>query len=288
MSKKIIFFDADGTIMKGHEMTKKTKEAFKLLRENGHILVLSTGRALPSIDGPLGDMKFENIVCSAGGTVVINNEIVYKNPMAKESQKEILEFLDRHNVVYNMEANDAIYTRPGNTEKILRLFEVPERGTIPDEEHDVLTKRYSNVRRRTKEIDDASNIDINKIFYLLSDRLYDDKIIPITSEDVTNELGSKYQCISLSLSKLFAGGEISEIGVSKKTGMRVVLDYFNIKSEDIYAIGDDFNDIEMLDFATTSIVMGHAHEEVKKYANYITKDIDNDGFYHAMKHFELI
>ena len=49
--------------------------------------------------------------------------------------------------------------------------------------------------------------------------------------------------------------------------------------DDILFIGDDYNDIEMIDFATTGIAMGHAPEEVKNHANYITKDIDNDGFY---------
>ena len=53
MNKKIIFFDADGTIIKGNKISKLTIEAFKMLRENGHVLVLSTGRAIPAIDGLL-------------------------------------------------------------------------------------------------------------------------------------------------------------------------------------------------------------------------------------------
>ena len=111
MSRKIIFFDADGTIVKGNKMSKLTAEAFRRLKENGHILVLSTGRALPVIDGVLKEMDFGNIICSAGGAVVINNEVVYTNPMTKESKKNILEYLDEHKVVYNMEAidNDGFY-----------------------------------------------------------------------------------------------------------------------------------------------------------------------------------
>lgn len=69
MNKKIIFFDADGTIVKGSNISLLTLEAFKKLKENGHILVLSTGRAIPAIDGVLKDMNFGNTICSGGGLV---------------------------------------------------------------------------------------------------------------------------------------------------------------------------------------------------------------------------
>lgn len=44
----------------------------------------------------------------------------------------------------------------------------------------------------------------------------------------------------------------------------------------------------MLEYATTSIAMGNAQEKIKEISNYITEDIDNDGFYYAMKYFKLI
>lgn len=59
MGKKIIFFDADGTIIRNNIVPESTKEAFKKLREKGHILVLCTGRALPQIQGPLKELNFE-------------------------------------------------------------------------------------------------------------------------------------------------------------------------------------------------------------------------------------
>lgn len=131
-------------------------------------------------------------------------------------------------------------------------------------------------------------IDINKIHYYEADILYDGKKCPITYSKIVEDLGDKYKCVSLSLSKLFGGGEICEKEISKKSGMEVILDYFDVNKEDVYAIGDDYNDIEMLQYANTSISMGNAPDEVKKLCDYVTKDIDNDGFYYAMKHFELI
>lgn len=288
MEKKIVFFDADGTVVSRNGVSELTKEAFKKLRENGHILVLSTGRSYAAIDGPLKELELEHMICSAGGTVVINNEIIYKNPMSKENQKEIIDYFDKHEVIYNLEANDYIYTNLGHKEKYMQLFNLPEKETVSEEDYKAMVNRRTFVDKRTKEIENPLDIEVNKVHYYGAELLYDGKECPLTYEQIVSDLGDKYTCVSLSLSKLFSGGEICEKGVSKEAGMKVVLEHFNIKPENIYAIGDDYNDMEMIDFATTGIAMGHAPEEVKKKANYITEDIDNEGFYYAMKHFNLI
>lgn len=288
MNKGIVFFDADGTIIKNNKISKLTREAFTKLRENGYILVLSTGRALPAIDGILKDMNFENIICSAGGAVVVNNEIIYSKPMKKESLKELVEYFDKHNIIYNMEANDYIWIKKGQKEKYLRLFEIPEKGIISDDEYNKAVERLTMISNRTMEIEDVSNLEVNKIHYYEADVLYDGNELPISYKQVVEELGEKYKCVSLSLSKLFSGGEICEKEISKKTGMDVILKYFDVDKENIYAIGDDYNDIEMLEYAPKSIAMGNAPEEIKKICSYVTESVDNDGFYHAMKHFGLI
>lgn len=288
MNKGIVFFDADGTIIKNNKISKLTREAFTKLRENGYILVLSTGRALPAIDGILKDMNFENIICSAGGAVVVNNEIIYSKPMKKESLKELVEYFDKYNIIYNMEANDYIWIKKGQKEKYLRLFEIPEKGIISDDEYNKAVERLTMISNRTMEIEDVSNLEVNKIHYYEADVLYDGNELPISYKQVVEELGEKYKCVSLSLSKLFSGGEICEKEISKKTGMDVILKYFDVDKENIYAIGDDYNDIEMLEYAPKSIAMGNAPEEIKKICSYVTESVDNDGFYHAMKHFGLI
>ncbi|MDY3890859.1 MAG: HAD hydrolase family protein, partial [Bacilli bacterium] len=48
------------------------------------------------------------------------------------------------------------------------------------------------------------------------------------------------------------------------------------------AFGDGNNDISMLDFAHTSIVMENASEEVKKHGKYITHSCDEDGISYAI------
>ena len=43
------------------------------------------------------------------------------------------------------------------------------------------------------------------------------------------------------------------------------------------AIGDDVNDIEMIENAGFGVAMGNAFDEVKAVADYVTADRDEDG-----------
>ena len=60
---------------------------------------------------------------------------------------------------------------------------------------------------------------------------------------------------------------------------------WGIKKEEILTIGDQDNDIELLKAGGTAVAMGNATEELKKYADYITDTVENDGFVKAMDKF---
>ena len=74
----------------------------------------------------------------------------------------------------------------------------------------------------------------------------------------------------------------------KAKGVLAVLDYFHWNTDDILCIGDALNDIEMLQFAGTSVAMGNAKSEVKAIADYVTDNCEDNGWAKAMKHFGLI
>ena len=84
------------------------------------------------------------------------------------------------------------------------------------------------------------------------------------------------------------GGEMVPKGHSKATGIDFVLNHYNIDDKDSYAFGDSNNDIHMFERVTNSIVMGNGNPELFENATFVTKDIDEDGIEHAMKHFNII
>ena len=66
-----------------------------------------------------------------------------------------------------------------------------------------------------------------------------------------------------------------------------VIQALGAAQEDCYAIGDSTNDLPMLQAVPHSIAMGHAPEQVKAAASYITEEIGRDGLARALAHFGL-
>ena len=77
-------------------------------------------------------------------------------------------------------------------------------------------------------------------------------------------------------------------GIDKADALRHVAQRLQVDIDHTYAFGDGFNDISMLKAAGHGIAMGNGQEKTKKAAEYVTKNIDEDGVYHALKHYRLI
>ena len=71
--------------------------------------------------------------------------------------------------------------------------------------------------------------------------------------------------------------DLSPVGVSKASGLEYVADRLGIEAEDVLAIGDGSNDIEMLTWAGRGVAMGQAVQEVQDAADHVTGSVDEDG-----------
>ena len=71
--------------------------------------------------------------------------------------------------------------------------------------------------------------------------------------------------------------EIAPHGVSKWTGVCHVAETWNISADEICAVGDDVNDIPMIQAAGLGIAMDNALDEVKAVADRIAPTNDDDG-----------
>ena len=74
----------------------------------------------------------------------------------------------------------------------------------------------------------------------------------------------------------------------KSKGIQSVLDYYGYEPSNALCLGDGNNDVEMLTLAGIGVAMGNAADAAKDAADYVTDDIDENGFYNALKHFGLV
>lgn len=71
--------------------------------------------------------------------------------------------------------------------------------------------------------------------------------------------------------------DLSPVGVSKASGLKHVCDELGVKADDVLAIGDGRNDIEMLRWAGRGVAMGQSVEEVKAAADDVTATVNDEG-----------
>jgi hydroxymethylpyrimidine pyrophosphatase-like HAD family hydrolase len=79
----------------------------------------------------------------------------------------------------------------------------------------------------------------------------------------------------------FAGsGEWVELlasGVSKASGLAMVAERLGLEPDEVWAVGDEWNDVPMFDWAGTAIAMGNAPEHVKAAADDVAPTAEEDG-----------
>lgn len=79
----------------------------------------------------------------------------------------------------------------------------------------------------------------------------------------------------------FGGGfgylDVVQPGVSKVTGIRVLMDAFGIDASEVMAFGDAGNDAEMLRLAGVGVAMGNASDELKSIADLVCDPCEEQG-----------
>ncbi len=81
--------------------------------------------------------------------------------------------------------------------------------------------------------------------------------------------------------------EVLPAGVSKGSALKYLAEYLGVSLQEIIAVGDNLNDVEMLSEAGFGVAMGNAHPDLKKVADHVTDSNDNDGVAKLIEHYLL-
>lgn len=76
-------------------------------------------------------------------------------------------------------------------------------------------------------------------------------------------------------------------GTTKASGLKALADYLGLSADNVMALGDAANDLEMLSYATHSVAMGNATDEVKAICRYVTTTNDEAGVARAIEQYVL-
>lgn len=276
---KMAVLDIDGTLVdeKG-KISQKTIETIHQVKRKGRVVTLCTGRnirkTLPIIRKAGIDVP---IVCMDGTILYdpIKNKILEDFQLSREEAFSILDYVKEKNTYIEFADGHRYF-------KYFRSKEYKKYDIF--NQHDFLgrIRSYSNGVRYLKKVAEFENI--KGPFYqilIASDELTAQQIAMEIKEsemdrvEVRDYLWQGY---------LF----VNRKGIKKSNGVKMLCRHFDIPMEQVIAIGDERNDLDMIEMAGLGIAMGNAVKSVKKAAKEITLKNTEDGVAVALEKYFLL
>ena len=280
---RVLFFDIDGTLVGfDKKMPDSARKAVLQAKENGHILILCTGRGECQLYPLLREIGFDGVISSGGTGVTYHDQVVARHAFGTEKMRFLTDLFLKYQIPYLLQAPD-YYTIPQEGADGMRAA---VSGNVSSPDTDPLSMLAPNMPEGVYF--DPSIAD-HPQDYAGTDRiLIGSSPIPVERlREMISPMGLKIEFASFKTPDPYSG-EISPEGISKSTGMMELLQFLGRRQEDTVAFGDGPNDLEMMEFSACSVAMGNAIDSVKKRADLVTDDISCDGLFKAMQKLKLI
>lgn len=256
MAPHLIALDVDGTIV-GYDgsLSEAVRQVLDRLAEEGHHLVVSTGRALPGaleVVHALG-LKRGFIVCSNGSVVVrLDPEL----PLGWEM----------HHVV-SFDPRDALEKMHEALPTALFLVEDPD------------LHRWASGAFPPGELAESDTLDIVDFDELLTKQAT--RIVMREVNGTAEEFAAAVDKLGLHEVSYSVGWsnwlDIAPDGISKASGLALVATELGVDHEHTVGAGDGLNDLEMIEWVAHAIVMGQSKDELKALASVVTDTVEDDG-----------
>ncbi|WP_409343353.1 Cof-type HAD-IIB family hydrolase [Paenibacillus sp. MBLB4367] len=245
----------DGTLLNSQSVVStKHIEAVRNAQDAGVIVVIATGRYYMQAERIMKTLDFDGILVSNDGAATIKNktkEIIHEHSFSVEDISPLITYCRQHEIHFSLTTAFNHYV------EFMSPYQIDK------------CKQY--------EIQYSTHNDVLEL---------KEPVMKLTIDDEKRING--WQDIVLpSHIKLRANAEFFKEYVhhqtSKTNGLRKVLESYGIDPSEIIAIGDFYNDLDMIEYAGLGVAMGNAPDDVKEKANDVTLSNDEDGVYYALE-----
>lgn len=266
---KLVCLDIDGTLLNSqHQITEKTKFIINKITKEKNIPVVLVSARMPKgilfLQKELGIN--EPIICYSGSLILDNNHnVLMKKYIEASHVRSIL------NIIKNEDIHASLYK-----DNVWYIKEMDKWAFQEKEITNIMPQinKYEELLEHWEE----ENSGCNKILCM-----GDPNKIESLKDKLNNILGSS---LNIYLSKP-TYLEIMPKDSSKTLAIEVLLRKYCINKSELIAIGDNYNDVDMIKYAGMGIAMGNAPEEVKRIADDITLSNDEDGVAFAINKYVI-
>ncbi len=257
MNYKLLALDLDETLLnENYRVSQRNREAVQKAVQKGIMVTIATGRIFRSALPYARELQVDLPLVTYHGALIkkVSGEVLMHRSIPGELTLDILNMAEEEGFYINLFLDDRLYIKEEN--ESARYYK--SIASIPAE---VVGSLPSFFLREKKEP--------TKMSIISKDEDYLDELRNLLLHSYAPEL-------SVMQSRPFFL-EIIHSGASKGQALSYLAQMDNIRPEEIVAIGDSYNDIDMLQFAGLGVAMANAPEEVKRSADVIAGTNTEDG-----------
>lgn len=268
MDIKLIAIDMDGTLLKRNSgISPRTREVIQSVIDAGYYVTPATGRSYRNAAHVLREFKGISYYVNANGAIAVQaqgEKVIHAQSIPYRTVREICDLAGQYELFVELyEGLDAYVDKFG----VKYLY----RAGMPKSYCDQLL---------------STDIELESLDSFLEDPGRQIGKIHIVCMNVDQKFRLKRQIDALEgvnpVSVIPINLEIVQGFWSKADGLRKLTEYLRLKPENVLAIGDGNNDLEMLQWAGMSVAMENGNPRVKEAADYVTSSNEDDGVAEAL------
>lgn len=270
---KLFVTDLDGTLLS--EVTHASTEnldALKKLKEHGYELVIASGRPLNSIE-EMNFMELKPYIISLNGAILYdpNKTILLEKAFNIEQLEKLLTYCKKEQLITLLYSDQRMYRMLPNNALHQAYAIAKAMHSSEDAMLDYLEEMIHNIY-------DVQPFDSEARKRILHDQEHICKL-EINGFDASafSKLEEMFQDEFHVTGSWSTNREITIQKVNKGSALRHLCEKLNVPLLNTIAIGDNNNDIEMLEVAGYAIAMGNASDSIKQQCDYVSEDYVHHG-----------
>lgn len=263
--RKMLASDLDGTLLFKGKVSDENKEALKRFKTNGGIFSLSTGRAYNEIETVIKDMDIrpDYFILNNGALILDDKaEVIHKSDLDYKVTKEILAYIKKYTDMVSIQTGFKSYAIVSKITKLKIKIRMMIKNLLYGLNH-------KDERVYVKDIDEIEDVK-NQTFTLMAANFnkYPVEEIQKVADYINNNYGEYVECYR---NTIFL--DIVPKGCSKGHGVKCVSEIVDLHMDDVYTIGDSWNDDSMFQVTKNSFTFTYAEEGLQKKTTYVVETV---------------
>ena len=279
---RLVAIDMDGTILSpDHSISTKNKEAILEAQENGIEVVIATGRSYPEAYEPIhGAGLNPSFICINGAEVRDKHgKLISETHIMEEDISKVTAILDAEEIDYQLFIDEQVYTRDieAPVDTFIQLAKAANQVPNVDEiRSEIMDRVERGIICKVDSFDELISQRGSTIYKVFGTSYH--------RENLDRAREALQLLPGLAVSSSGAGNlEITSVNAQKGIAVEQYAKSKGITMDQVMAIGDNFNDLSMMERAGRSVAMGNAPEEIKAACTHVTASNGNDGVGLAIK-----